>query len=154
MPRLLGKIMLVDLLKQLLATQYSFSLKAAGYHWNVGGVEFLQSHEYLGELYSSLYDPVDKIAEYVRILDQYAPAGLSRYLELSLVGDAEGVATQPQAIYASLQTDLNVLVELLNQVFDMATLERQQAIANFAADQLDQRTKDQWKLKQLLKSSS
>ena len=146
--------MLVDLLKQLLATQQTFSIKAAGFHWNCEGQDFLQVHEYLGEFYASLYLPLDQIAEYIRQLNQYAPASLTRYKELSLVADSIGPVTASNQIFLSLQADLEVLVLLLNQVFDLATLEREQAVANFAASELDQRKKDQWKLRSLLKNLS
>jgi starvation-inducible DNA-binding protein len=67
--------MLADSLKILLATEYAFSLKAQLFHWNVEGPDFAQLHEFFGNLYEEVYNnSIDKTAEYIRALGDYALA--------------------------------------------------------------------------------
>ena len=79
--------MLADLLKRLLASTNSFSIKAQNFHWNVEGPDFPQYHAFFSDLYSEVYGSVDPVAEYIRTLDSYAPASLTRYSELTIIED-------------------------------------------------------------------
>lgn len=143
--------MLVDSLKELLATQQALALKVSGFHWNVEDRDFLVAHPYLGELYSQLSEPVDKIAEYIRILGQRAPAGFARYIELSKVTDADSNILGARVQYQIIYDDLTVLTTLLNEVFVLASQENKQAIMNSVASWLDTWEKEQWKLRSTLK---
>ena len=76
--------MLAEDLKTLLATTYAFALKAQNFHWNVEGPDFAQLHEFFGSIYSEVNDnAIDKTAEYIRTLDEYAPGSFERFSELS-----------------------------------------------------------------------
>ena len=65
--------MLVDDVKRVQADTFALYSKAHFYHWNVEGPDFVQYHEFLGELYEELFGAVDPLAEHVRKLDSYAP---------------------------------------------------------------------------------
>ena len=78
--------MLKDDLKTLLATEYAFVIKAQFFHWNVEGPDFAQLHEFFGELYEEVYgNSIDRTAEFIRVLDDYAPGSLERFTELSQI---------------------------------------------------------------------
>jgi len=78
--------MLADSLKILLATEYAFSLKAQLFHWNVEGPDFAQLHEFFGNLYEEVYNnSIDKTAEYIRALGDYAPGSYERFSELTII---------------------------------------------------------------------
>ena len=82
--------MLVDDLKVLLASQFSLYIKAANFHWNIEGTNFPQYHDFFGDFYVEVSEPIDRIAEYIRILDSYTPASLSKFTELSVISDQNG----------------------------------------------------------------
>ena len=63
--------MLSELLKQLLASNFAYYLKAQMFHWNVEGSDFAQLHDFFADIYGDAYSAVDKIAEYVRTLEEY-----------------------------------------------------------------------------------
>lgn len=141
--------MLVDDLKTTLATSFSFFLKTANYHWNIEGKDFIAYHPWLGELYGGVYDTIDQLAEYIRVLKSYVPGSLRRYLELTKVSDQFDIV-QGSALLEQLLADNQVMIDLYNTVFDNATAEKQQGIANFAAERLDFHQKYAWQIRSTL----
>jgi starvation-inducible DNA-binding protein len=143
--------MLADNLKVLLASVYSFSVKAQYFHWNVEGDNFPQYHEFFGNLYEEVYNnSVDKIAEYIRTLDVYAPGSFTRFQELSIIEDQLKVP-RAELMFEELYHDNAKLIDLLNQCFASATSENKQGIANFIAERLDAQAKHQWMIRSILK---
>lgn len=92
---------MISTLKRLLASTIAMKYKAQGYHWNVEGEYFPQWHDKFGEIYESLDDTVDPLAEWIRILGDYAPFKLSRFAELSTISEA-GVNSDPESMAADL----------------------------------------------------
>jgi starvation-inducible DNA-binding protein len=142
--------MLSDLLKQLLATQYAFVIKAQFFHWNVEGPDFSQYHKFFGKVYEEVEDALDPTAEYIRILEEYTPGSFERFQELSLIS---GQTKVPRArlMITELLADNQTLIDLLNQCFDAADAEDQQGIADFVAGRIDAQGKHGWMLKAFLK---
>ena len=142
--------MLVDNLKVLLASTETFSLKARNFHWNIEGSDFPQYHEFFGCLYSETYETVDKIAEYIRVLDSYAPGSLTRYAELTIIQDQTKIPRAGLMFVESLE-DCIKMSELAVSIFDVATAERQQGIANYMAELQDLYGKKAWFIRSTLK---
>jgi starvation-inducible DNA-binding protein len=143
--------MLADALKTLLATEYAFSLKAQLFHWNVEGPDFAQLHEFFGNLYEEVYNnSIDKTAEYIRALGDYAPGSYERFAELSII---QGQTKIPRArlMIEELLANNSQLLELLNETFSIAEQENQQGIANFIAERIDAQQKHSWMLRSFLK---
>ena len=143
--------MLADSLKILLATEYAFSLKAQLFHWNVEGPDFAQLHEFFGNLYEEVYNnSIDKTAEYIRALGDYAPGSYERFAELTII---KGQTKIPRArlMIEELLANNNQLLDLLNETFATAEQENQQGIANFIAERIDAQQKHSWMLRSFLK---
>ena len=145
--------MLADSLKTLLATEYAFVIKAQFFHWNVEGPDFAQLHEFFGDLYEEVYDnSIDRTAEYIRTLEDYAPGSFERFSELSRIS---GQAKIPRArlMIEELLANNDQMIELLNETFAVADQENQQGIANFIAERIDAHGKHGWMLKSFLKDA-
>lgn len=143
--------MLADNLKTLLATEYAFVIKAQFFHWNVEGPDFAQLHEFFGNLYNEVYDnSIDRTAEYIRTLDDYAPGSFERFTELSRLS---GQTKVPRArlMIEELLDNNGQMIELLNECFASAEQEDQQGIANFIAERIDAHGKHSWMLRSFLK---
>ena len=143
--------MLSDNLKVLLASVNSLSIKAQNFHWNVEGDNFPQYHEFFGNFYEEVYSSVDRIAEYIRTLDSYAPGSLSRYAELTIIEDQVKIP-RPNLMFAELLSDNGKMIDLLNGCFSSAEEENKQGIANFIAERLDAQEKHGWMLRSILKN--
>lgn len=145
--------MLSDDLKILLATEYSYVVKAQLFHWNVEGPDFAQLHEFFGSIYQEVYDnAIDQTAEYIRTLDDYTPGSFERFTELSVIS---GQTKIPRArlMIEELLANNGQMIELLNRCFATAEAENQQGIANFIAERIDAHGKHGWQLKSFLKDN-
>jgi len=143
--------MLADSLKTLLATEYAFSIKAQQFHWNVEGPDFAQLHKFFGKLYEEVYNnSIDRTAEYIRALGDYAPGSFERFQELTTIS---GQTKIPRArlMLEELLANNGQMLELLNRTFQIATEENQQGIANFIAERIDAHQKHGWMLRSFLK---
>ena len=142
--------MLADDLKTLLATQYALSIKAQYFHWNVEGSDFAQYHDFFANFYEEVYSAVDRIAEYIRTLQEYSPGSFERFQELSII---QGQTKVPRArlMIEELLADNGAVIDLLNQTFASAEQENKQGIANFIAERLDAQAKHGWMLRSFLK---
>lgn len=143
--------MLVDELKVLLATEYAYVVKSQYFHWNVEGPDFIQLHEFFGEIYEEVYDnAIDQTAEYVRILDSYTPGSFERFQELSKI---TGQLKVPRArlMIEELLADTQTVIDQLNVCFAAAEQENQQGIADFVAGRIDAMGKHRWMLRSFLK---
>jgi starvation-inducible DNA-binding protein len=142
--------MLAENLKTLLATEYAFVIKAQFFHWNVEGPRFHSLHEFFGEIYDEVYDnSIDRTAEYIRTLEDYAPGSFERFAELSAVVGQTKVP-RAQLMLEELLADTDKLIALLNECFAAAEAENQQGIANFIAERLDAHSKWRWQLRAFL----
>ena len=142
--------MLADNLKVLLASTQSFAIKTQNFHWNVEGSNFPQYHAFFDTLYGDVNSTIDPIAEYIRILGQYTPGSLTRYAELSIIQDQTKVP-RAELMFVELLQDCETLGQLVVAMFDEATNERQQGIANYMAELQDLYGKKAWFIRSTLK---
>ena len=143
--------MLSDNLKVLLASTQSFAIKSQNFHWNIEGSNFPQYHAFYDTLYSDVNETIDTIAEYIRILGHYTPGSLQRYGELSIIPDQTRI---PRATIMFQETlgDIDRMLALIVPMFDEATNEKQQGIANFLAELQDLYGKKAWFIRSILKT--
>jgi starvation-inducible DNA-binding protein len=143
--------MLSDNLKVLLASTQAFAIKTQNFHWNVEGSNFPQYHEFFNTLYEDVSATIDPIAEYVRVLGAYTPGSLSRYAELSIIQDQTKIP-RAQLMFAESLQDCETMIQLVVEIFDIATGERQQGIANYMAELQDLYGKKAWFIHSTLKT--
>ena len=142
--------MLSDNLKVLLASTQSFAIKTQNFHWNVEGSNFPQYHAFFDTLYGDVSATIDPIAEYIRILGHYTPGSLTRYAELSIIQDQTKIP-RAELMFVELLHDCETLSQLVVTMFDEATNERQQGIANYMAELQDLYGKKAWFIRSTLK---
>ena len=143
--------MLSDNLKVLLASTQAFAIKTQNFHWNVEGSNFPQYHDFFNTLYEDVHATIDPIAEYVRVLGAYTPGSLTRYAELSIIQDQIKIP-RAQLMFAESLKDCEIMIELVVAMFDEATNERQQGIANYMAELQDLYGKKAWFIRSTLKT--
>lgn len=145
--------MLVESLKTVLASHYAFVIKAQFFHWNVEGPDFAQLHEFFGNIYEEVYgNTIDRCAEFIRVLDDYAPGSFERFAELSVISGQIKVPRARLMIEELLQDSNNILA-LLNTAFQEAAADQQEGIANFLAERIDAMGKHRWMLRSFLKEA-
>lgn len=124
---------LIDELKTLLGSTVALKFKAHGYHWNVEGDDFPQWHDKFGDIYESLDAAIDPLAEWIRVLGDYAPFKLTRFAELSMIMD-RGVSSDPMSMAADLLADHIACADAFGKASAAAAAEGQKGLENFLAD--------------------
>ena len=143
---------LIASLKVALGNTFTMYFKAHSYHWNVEGMFFTQFHDFFGDIYQDVYGAVDPLAEELRKLDAYAPISLMEiYGYKTIMEDSAKPDTATEMVVNLLTANTEVL-NCLTPLFDIATAEKQQGLANFIADRMDRHKKFEWQLHATLKN--
>lgn len=140
---------LAEKMKVVLATAHAFALKAHNYHWNVTGPNFIEYHEFLGEIYSQVQADTDNYAEYIRILGVFAPGSLKRFAELSRISD-ELTIPASNVMFTRILADNATILMLLKNLHDDATEAKHFALTSFIETRLEYHEKLGWMLSSLL----
>jgi starvation-inducible DNA-binding protein len=144
--------MLADNLKTLLGSTFVVYTKTHGFHWNIEGPDFPQYHKFLKKMYENIYETIDTIAEYIRTLDSYSPGSLSRMIELSIIEEQYKIP-RAELMLEELLENSETMTRLVVEIFDIATKQNAQGIANYMAELQDLYTKNAWMLRATLKKA-
>jgi len=145
--------MLSNSLKQLLATSYAFVIKVQNFHWNVEGSNFPQYHKFFDDLQEEVYEnAIDQTAEYIRTLEEYTPGSITRFAELSLIPDQTKIP-RAELMMQELHRDNEIILNHLNECYDISEAAKQYGISNFIAERMDAHNKHQWMIRSILKTS-
>jgi DNA-binding ferritin-like protein len=128
------------------ATEFSFYLKAANFHWNVESRDFYEYHLLFERIYLEVYESVDGFAENVRTLDLYVPAGLEQLSEYSLIEDLVAPLDNTTMV-ATLLSDNGTVINVLNSAYNMCGLYNEFGFQNFLADRITAHKSHNWMLK-------
>jgi starvation-inducible DNA-binding protein len=142
--------MLTDDLKRVQADTFALYAKAHYYHWNVEGPDFVQYHDFLGDLYVELHDAVDVIAEQVRAINAYAPGAHRMLMDLTRIQDDNTIPAALDMV-RRLLADNEVVMEGLLQAFMSAEAAGEIGLADFLTQRLDAHKKHAWMLRSILK---
>jgi starvation-inducible DNA-binding protein len=137
-------------LKIALANTFLMYFQAHSYHWNVEGMNFPQLHSFFGDLYEDLFGAVDPMAEELRALDQYAPSSLSEIYQYRSTATEPGRPSSDVEMIRKLMASNDQVVAALQKVFDLASDNNKQGLADFVASRLDIHSKHRWMLKALI----
>lgn len=141
----MDKEQLISQMKVLLASTFSFYLKAHNYHWNVTGPNFAQYHEFFGDLYEEVWASIDTTAEEIRKLGSFAPGSLSRYLDISRIEDEEAIP-ESKAMFQRLTRDNSKILEILYMARSTADELGAYGTVNYLEDRISTHEKHAWML--------
>lgn len=142
---------LVEPLKQYQANSVVFANTAHGFHWNVEGPLFEEFHELFGKIYEDVDGTIDVIAEWMRVFDVQAPYTLQEFINNQSFGETRISSNSPITMTKSLLLMNDKMINDIVAMFEMATQEKQQGLANFLADRQTAHQKWGWFLKAILK---
>ena len=141
---------LITQLKTILGTNFALYFKAHSFHWNIEGSNFPQYHDFLGDLYTSVFEQTDLIAEQIRQLDSYAPTSLGRMLELSDIPETTNILPA-LAMMSELKNDNDRFIIHLRAGIVAADEAGEPAVSNFLQDILANHQKHAWMLRSIIK---
>lgn len=139
----------LNLSRIALSNAFLTFFKAQSFHWNVVGKEFLQLHEFFGEIYQDSFEAVDKFAEEIRAMGQFAPRTIQEMLTYGYLPDSVNALTAEGMLNELLNSNMQSL-EVLSKLFDRLSELKNQGFANFVADRMDTLNKQNWMIKSLI----
>lgn len=142
--------MIANNLKVVLATTFTFYLKAHKFHWNVMGPDFSEYHTYLGELWEETFDAIDIIAEAIRTQGEFSPGSYAEFEELSPVQSSEAEVSNPNKMIAELASDNNKLIEVLNEAYKVSEEDGTFDVSDMLAARIGAHRKHGWMLNAFL----
>ena len=137
-------------LKTTFASQFSFYLKAHGFHWNLEGPDFYEYHGLFDTIYSEVYGSIDTFAEEIRALNTFAPGSLSAIQVATKIVD-ENAILDIRSMANELYNDAETMAQLFADCFDLAEMNHDHGLSNFLADRQDAFKKHCWMLRSSLK---
>jgi starvation-inducible DNA-binding protein len=102
-------------------------MNVRGYHWNIVGKQFYQLHEKFEDIYNSLNDMADEIAERILMLGGTPVHAFSKYIKMASIKEKENISSAEGTVK-----------EVLNETKELLKNERE--IVAFAADNGDEGT--------------
>lgn len=141
---------LQQLAKIAFASEFSFYVKAHGFHWNVEGPDFLQYHDLFGKIYEEVYGVIDDFAEKIRSLGTYVPASYTRFDMLTKVEDETQILPK-DAMVKELLLDNEKMIVIFRKLFEVAESVGEHGFSNFVADRMDAHQKHGWMLRASIK---
>lgn len=136
----------VEKAKVLLGNIFVLSMKAHAYHWNYIGEEFPQYHDFFGDIYNSVHDEIDAIAEHIRQMDNFAPASLARIIELSEIKE-DAQIVKPEKMLQNLYDANEQVLACLDICFDLAGKEKAWGWQNYVQDLITAHRKHRWMIR-------
>lgn len=137
---------LIQTLKELLGSTVALKFKAQGYHWNCETDDFPQWHDKFGDIYESLDGAIDPLAEWIRMLGDYAPFKLSRFAALSSIAETD-ISSDPEEMAADLLKDHVACAAAFGAASIAAANAGQKGLENFLADCMASHQKWAWQLR-------
>lgn len=140
---------LISTLEQVFATNFEVYYRTHVSHVNTVGRNFYSDHKLLQKIYEELQDNIDTQAEFLRTLRTLMPESIGTVLELSATGDrnASGDADE---LLQGVYDDLEVMIDLYQQLNEVADEEQHDEIANYAQDQMRSLRRFCWMIRSTL----
>ncbi len=142
-------VALTDGLSRLLANTYTLYLKAQNFHWNVTGPHFHSLHRMFEEIYTSLAEAVDLIAERIRSLGQKAPASFSEFSKLASIHEEIGHPSATDMVKRLLE-DHEKMIALIATLFPIAQDTKDEATLDLLINRTEEHEKTAWMLRSTL----
>ena len=134
-------------MKIVLANTYGMYFKAHGHHWNVEGKDFSQMHDFFAGIYEELFAAIDKIAEEIRALYEYAPYNMSELSTMTTVKESRIYGTDVSKMLADLRDANGSVIEALNSAHKLAEAENNRGLVNLIEERLDVHAKHGWMIR-------
>lgn len=118
-------------------------------HVNITGRNFRSDHKLLEGVYTRRQEQIDRIGELLRSLNEYMPCDLAELL-LDSELDTGMLSGDSDFLLEMIKGDLEHLTDEFRELIVIADSEGEEAISNYAQDQVLDLTKSIWMLEATL----
>ena len=140
----------VEKLNSYLSSVQIMYMNVRGYHWNIVGKQFFALHEKFEEIYNSLNEMADEIAERILMLDGKPLHSFTEYIKVSSIKERLNVSSADVTIKALLE-DTVKLLEAEREILSLASDNDDEGTASLVSDFIGEQEKMMWMFSALLK---
>ncbi|HPR59242.1 MAG TPA: DNA starvation/stationary phase protection protein [Bacteroidales bacterium] len=144
------KIEMVKKLNVYLSNVQITYMNVRGYHWNIVGRQFFALHEKFEEIYNSLNEMADEIAERILMLDGKPLHSFSEYIRVSSVKERLNLCSAEDTVKALLE-DTEKLLEIERDLLSAASDNDDEGTVSLISDYIGEQEKMIWMFNALLK---
>ncbi|MGI6045693.1 MAG: Dps family protein [Eggerthellaceae bacterium] len=124
-------------------------IKVHNLHWNVVGVQFKATHEFLESIYEEVSENLDAVAELIKMKGESPVASLKEMLELSDIKELESKEIEVLPALEILLADLKALRAEALSIHELAGDDF--AVSNLMEDHIESLNKTIWFVESMLK---
>jgi starvation-inducible DNA-binding protein len=125
-------------------------MNVRGYHWNIVGKQFFALHEKFEEIYNSLNEMADEIAERILMLDGKPLHSFTEYIKASSIKERLNVSSAEDTTRALLE-DTARLLQAEREILSLASENEDEGTASMVSDYIGEQEKMIWMFNSLLR---
>lgn len=103
-----------DALNVLLATIEVVAMNVKGRHWLVSGTNFRSLHLEFDDVWKTLLDAADKVAETQRVIGGIPSTGMAEFIAESIIKEDSQVVGSAELMVERTRDELNVLIDSIH----------------------------------------
>ena len=126
-------------------------IKMHNLHWNVVGLQFKSTHEYLEEVYDEYADYLDEVAELLRMEGELPLASLKDYLAVASIKELETKEVSIEDALSTLLSDMKALREEARKLREQADEEGNFSLVAMMEDHIANFNKRIWFVEVMVK---
>lgn len=125
-------------------------MNVRGYHWNIKGNQFFVLHEKFEEVYNTLNEMADEVAERILILGGKPLHSFSEYLKISEINEQTNV-NSPEESITNLLKETQKLIAIEREILSFASENGDEGTVGMLSDYISEQEKMTWMLNAQLK---
>lgn len=141
----------VEALNQYLADLNVYYRKVQNYHWNVIGQGFFTVHAKLEEIYDSVNEKIDVIAERILAIGARPYGNMKKYLEITKIKEAKDEDIIVKDLLNELIVDTTYLLNLVRDLKEITDEEKDYATSAELDNHISEYEKLLWMMKSYVK---
>lgn len=125
-------------------------MNVRGYHWNIEGKQFFMLHSKFEEVYNTLNEMADEVAERILILGGKPLHSFSEYLKISEINEQTNVSSAKESIN-NLLNDTKKLLDIEREILSFASENGDEGTVGLLSEYIGEQEKMTWMLNAQLK---
>lgn len=127
-----------------MANLHVVSAKLRNFHWNVVGIDFIDFHEKLQELYEEVALEIDRIAERIKMLGFFPLASMHDFVRHATLKEAPSCSYTTSTIASAIVNDFAATARYLREVDKFVRETTDECTINLFGDTLGFLEKHVW----------
>ena len=140
----------VEKLNAYLSSLQISYMNVRGYHWNIEGEQFFTLHSKFEEVYNTLNEMADEVAERILILGGKPLHSFSEYLKISEINEQTNVSS-PEESVTNLLKETQKLLATEREILSFASENGDEGTVGMLSGYISEQEKMTWMLNAQLK---